>query len=222
MDCQAVRLLPAQDAARIVSELQLATFSDGKLTASGTAKGVKFNLQLGPEEAGASELDKAVYSAFQKSREFQQYAIPRRILKPMFSRYDPGMHYGAHVDNPLMGGTEGIRSDLSVTLFLSPPDSYDGGELVIERTLGEERIKLDAGEAIVYSSSSIHYVSEVTRGVRYAAVTWVQSAIRDERMRAMVYDLNRTLDLPDVARSPEAQLLLAKIHSNLLRYAAES
>jgi PKHD-type hydroxylase len=222
MNCQAIRLLPGHEASRIVSELEQRSFADGKLTASGFARDVKNNLQLKRTGREFTDLDKLVFDVCQQSAEFQAFAIPKRIAAPIFSRYDPGMQYGSHVDNAFMGGPSGVRSDLSVTLFLSPPDSYDGGELVVEMALGEQQIKLDAGEAIVYPSSSVHHVAPVTRGVRYAAVTWVQSAIGDERVRAILLDLNRTMAHPDAARSPELSLLLSKSYHNLLRYAAES
>jgi PKHD-type hydroxylase len=222
MNCQAIRLLPSREAARIVSELEQRSFADGKLTASGLARDVKNNLQLKRDGREFSHLDKLVFEVCQRSPEFMAFAIPKRIAAPIFSRYDPGMQYGSHVDNAFMGGPSGVRSDLSVTLFLSPPDSYDGGELVVEMALGEQQIKLDAGEAIVYPSSSVHHVAPVTRGVRFAAVTWVQSAIGDERLRAILHDLTRTLDHPETARSPELSLLLSKSYHNLLRYAAES
>lgn len=222
MNFQAVRLLPGQEAARVVSELEHGAFVDGKLTASGLAKDVKHNLQLKREGREFSDLDKLVFSAFQRSAEFQSFAIPKRVAAPIFSRYNAGMQYGSHVDSAFIGGTSGIRSDLSVTLFLSPPDAYDGGELVVEMALGEQPIKLDAGEAIVYPSSSIHHVAPVTRGVRYAAVTWVQSAVRDERIRAILHDLMQATSRTDVAGNAELSLLLTKSYHNLLRYAAES
>jgi PKHD-type hydroxylase len=222
MYCQAIRLLPGQEAGRIVAELEQSKFADGKLTASGYARDVKNNLQLDREGQRLIELDKAVFSLFQSSKEFQAFAIPRRITSPIFSRYDPGMRYGSHVDNAMMGSTGDVRADCAVTLFLSAPDSYDGGELVVEFPFGEQRIKLDAGEAIVYPASTVHHVAPVTRGVRYAAVTWVQSMIRDERMRGVLYDISRSLHYPEVAGSPEITLLLTKSYHNLLRYAADS
>jgi len=221
MNCQAIRVLPGQEAARLVSELSLRTFADGKMTASGFAREVKHNLQLQREGSNAGQLDQIVVSAFERSPEFQAFAIPRRVMAPIFSRYDPGMNYGSHVDNAFMAGG-GVRSDLSVTLFLSPPDTYDGGDLVIEMALGEQQIKLDAGEAIVYPASSVHRVAPVTRGVRFAAVTWVQSAIRDESVRTILHDLHRTMVHPDAARSQELSLLLSKSYHNLLRHAADS
>jgi PKHD-type hydroxylase len=222
MDCQAIRLLDGREAAQIVSELEQREFADGKMTASGFARDVKHNLQLKRDDDTVGDLDKLVYSAMKRSAGFQTFAIPKRVAPPIFSRYDLGMRYGAHIDNAFMGGVNGVRSDLSMTLFLSPPDSYDGGELVIKTALGEQPIKLDAGEAIVYLSSSIHHVAPVTRGVRYAAVTWVQSAVADERMRSILHDLDQSLRHKSAATDPELSLLLSKSYHNLLRYAAQS
>ena len=133
------------------------------------------------------------------------------------------MEYGAHIDSAIMGGSQfaGIRTDLSVTLFLSPPSSYDGGELVIELPAGEQEIKLDAGEAIVYPSCSIHYVAPVSRGVRLAAAIWVQSTVHDERLRGILYDLHRALQQVEAAKNSALTLLLGKSYHNLIRYAAE-
>jgi PKHD-type hydroxylase len=222
MNFQAIRFLPGHEAARIVAELDKREFVDGRLTATGFAREVKHNVQLKREGRDADELDKVVYSAFQGSEPFRSFALPQRIAAPLFSRYDCGMTYGSHVDNAFIGGPGGVRTDLSVTLFLSGPDTYDGGELVIEMALGEERIKLDAGEAIVYPSNCVHHVAPVTRGVRYAAITWVQSAVRDERLRAILYDLAGTMRHPDAARNAELMLRLSKSYNNLLRYAAQS
>jgi len=221
MNYQIIRLFPREEAACTVRQLEQCDFADGKMTASGHARDVKHNLQLRPDKPEFSALAKQLFTAFQRSPEFHSFAIPRRLASPIFSRYDPGMNYGSHVDNAFMGGTGGIRSDLSVTVFLSPPDTYDGGELVIEMTLGEQEIKLDAGEAVVYPSSSVHHVAPVTRGVRLAAVTWVQSAVRDERVRGILYDLSQSSRHPDVARNPELSLLMSKSYHNLLRYAAD-
>jgi PKHD-type hydroxylase len=159
-----------------------------------------------------------VLQAYRQSPEFQTFAIPKRLLLPIYSRYEPGMAYGAHIDNALMSE---IRTDLATTLFLSRPDTYDGGELVIETPVGEERIKLDAGEAIVYAASTVHYVAPVTRGVRLAAVTWIQSVVRDERIRAILFDLSVCSQLPATAEDAKLSLLLTKSYHNLLRYAAE-
>lgn len=217
MDYLVTRLLQTEEADGIVSELGQRNFSDGKLTARGHARDVKNNLQLSGPESDA--LTSVVVPAFQRSKDFQAFALPRRMAAPIFSRYDPGMEYGAHIDNAIM---HGLRTDLSITLFLSRPETYDGGELVLHLNLGKQEIKLDAGEAIVYPSTTVHHVAPVTRGARFAVVTWVQSIVRDERLRSILYDLNRTVSEESVAKNPALSVLLGKSYHNLLRYAAES
>jgi PKHD-type hydroxylase len=223
MNYQILRLLQREEVDRIVSALGQSAFADGRQTAQGQAREVKRNLQVERTAREPGGMDRVIIAAFQRHPEFQAFALPKRMMLPTFSRYDPGMEYGPHVDNALMGGPDGgrIRSDLAVTLFLSSPASYDGGALVMDTPTGEEEIKLDAGEAIVYPASSIHYVAPVTRGTRLAAVTWVQSMVRDERLRTILYDLARASKQADIAKSPDLLLVLGKSYHNLLRYAAE-
>jgi PKHD-type hydroxylase len=219
MSYLAVRILPTAEVDAIVAELGRHTFTDGKLTAGGLARGVKNNLQLAGMSPEIEALQEAIAAGFRRAPEFQAFAIPRRVMKPMFSRYEPGMEYGAHIDNAIMGD---MRTDLSVTLFLSRPDTYDGGELVIHTPPGNQEIKLDAGEAIVYRSSTLHHVAPVTRGARLAAVTWVQSAVRDEYIRDILYDLHQVTIHPEVVKISDAALTIGKAYNNLLRYAAEA
>jgi PKHD-type hydroxylase len=221
MNYQVIRILESEAAGRIAGDLRQNAFVDGKLTASGIAREVKHNLQMERTSPMPTEMDRAVLAAFSRNGEFQAFALPKKILPPLFNRYEPGMDYGAHVDNAIMGGANAIRTDLSVTLFLTPPSSYDGGELVLELPAGEQEIKLDAGEAIVYPSGSIHYVAPVSRGVRLAAAIWVQSCVRDERLRGILYDLHRALQQTEAAKNAALSLLLGKSYHNLIRYAAE-
>ena len=141
----------------------------------------------------------------------------------MFSRYDPGMKYGSHLDDAIMKGRSGkpLRTDFSLTIFLSPADSYDGGELVVELPAGEQEIKLDAGEAVAYSASSIHHVNPVTRGARLAAIMWVQSIVRDDQARTILCDLSQALAKAKEAGNRDLSLLINKSFHNLLRYASE-
>jgi PKHD-type hydroxylase len=221
MNYQVIRLLQREEVERIGSELRQSTFADGKLTAHGQAREVKNNLQLQNTEPAPGELEKLVLSALQRSAEFQAFALPKRMTRPTFSRYDPGMAYGSHIDGALMGGYTGVRTDLAMTLFLSPPATYDGGELVLERPIGEEEIKLDAGEAIVYPASTVHHVAPVTRGARVAVIMWLQSVVRDERLRGILYDLFQSSKQAEEAKHTALSLLLSKSYHNLLRYAAE-
>jgi PKHD-type hydroxylase len=219
MQYEVFRLVEHGEAARLVQSVAQLTFVDGKATASGHARDIKHNLQATPEAGMISDAEKTVLAAFDRHEEFQAFAMPRRFTRPIFSRYEPGMHYGPHVDRALMGENSGARSDLAMTLFLSPPSTYDGGELVIEHRRSRETIKLDSGEAIVYSASSIHHVAPVTRGVRLAAITWIQSVIHDESLRTILYDLRRAVDQA-TADNWSFALPLTQIYQNLIRYAA--
>ena len=215
------RLLGPDDAATMVRELSRLSFTDGKLTADGRAREIKNNLQVDRERAETREVDALFITAFGRNQEFQAFVMPQRFVMPLYSRYDSGMEYGPHIDNSLIGGFSGVRSDLAMTLFLSPPASYDGGELVLHLPVGKEEIKLDSGEAIVYPASYVHQVAPVTRGVRLAAVTWLQSAVRDERLRAILRDLYGAVNQTAAGGNHELSLLLNKTYHNLIRYAAE-
>jgi PKHD-type hydroxylase len=223
MDYQIFRLLEREEVDAVVWFVAQQVFADGRSTAHGLARAVKHNLQIDRTGPELSEADRILISALQRNPDFQSFAYPKRIMLPMFSRYDPGMEYGSHIDDGIMNSRNGdpVRSDIALTIFLSPPASYDGGELVIELPVGEEEIKLDAGEAVAYSASSIHHVNPVTRGVRLAAITWAQSTIRDQQARAILCDLRRAVARAGASGDRELTLLLNKSYHNLLRYAAE-
>jgi PKHD-type hydroxylase len=179
---------------------------------------VKHNLQAERSEPGRTDLDRTVISALERHPGFQAFAMPKRFAAPIFSRYEPGMEYGDHVESSITGG---VRTDLAMTLFLSPPASYEGGELVIQFSVGEQEIKLDSGEAVVYSATAVHHVNPVTSGTRLAAVTSMQSKVKEEELRAILYDLSRALNEAEKGPDRGQTLLLAKSYHNLVRYAAE-
>jgi PKHD-type hydroxylase len=199
------------------------TFVDGKATAGHRAKRVKHNLQADRAQSPqAAEVEEIILAALRRNAEFKRTALPRHIRPPLFSRYERGMHYGRHVDDAVMGSSHRARSDLSLTIFVSDPQDYDGGELVIETPFGEQEVKLPAGAAVVYASSTLHRVAAVTRGRRLAAVTWVQSLVRDPAAREILHDLdlvrracNRLA--PD---APETDLAY-KTYVNLMRMWSE-
>jgi PKHD-type hydroxylase len=222
MQYEIFRLLEPEEVQSIVRELAGQPFVDGKVTAAGAARAVKNNLQIERQSSATAEADRLVNTALHRCRDLQVWALPRRFVKPMYSRYEPGMEYGPHVDNSFMGGPNGVRTDLAVTIFLSPPATYDGGELAIHLPAGQEEIKLDAGEAVVYPASFVHHVAPVTLGVRLAAITWVQSAVRDERIRAILWDLSLAMRKTEQRQLDELSLLLNKSYHNLVRYAAQS
>jgi PKHD-type hydroxylase len=152
--------------------------------------------------------------------------LPRHIYPPMFNRYEDGMHFGNHIDGAvrrLPGSTDAIRTDVSATLFLSPPESYEGGELLIEDTHGRRTIKLPAGEMVVYPASSVHRVQPVTRGTRLACFFWVQSLVRDDAHRALLFHLDGAIqDLNQQHAAHPALVELTGVYHNLLRMWADT
>lgn len=220
MDFQIFTVLDPPEVDRILGGLAQINFVEGKTTAQGLAQAVKNNLQTELSSPAHQQLAESVRSALFKSSAFQAFALPRRVMLPMFSRYVPGMDYGSHMDSAIITTTgDPLRSDLAVTLFLAPPGSYDGGELTLELSHGEEQIKLPAGEAVAYSADTVHRVAPVTRGARMAAVTWVQSAVRDQRMRALLFDLYLAMQQAEKGEPPV--LLISKTYNNLLRMTSE-
>jgi len=197
-------------------------FKDGKLTAGYRAKLVKNNLQLDRDAPGAQEAKSIVLAGLKRNREFQDAALPRTIRPPLISRYREGMNYGWHVDDALMAGDPKVRSDISITVFLSDPGDYEGGQLIIASTFGEQEVKLPAGAAVVYASSALHQVAPVTGGERLAAVTWARSYVRDAVQREMLADMLAVQKKMAASMPDEAETDLAfKTYSNLLRMWSE-
>lgn len=164
-------------------------FVDGVLTSGWASRLVKNNEQLGAGPALAAAQAKVI-AALSANSVFTAAVLPRRFAPPLFARYEPSMAFGTHMDSPLMG-PEHLRSDVSVTVFLSDPDSYDGGELVMETSGGEAAYKLPAGSAVTYPTTVLHRVEPVTRGKREVAVTWAQSLVRRADQREILFDLER-------------------------------
>ena len=212
------QVLSPEEVERIVIKLKDAEFIDGAATAGWHAKQVKHNTQLKGNDPLNQELRGVVNQALQRNRLFQAAIRPKTIRSVLFSRYEPGMEYGYHVDNALMGDELPMRSDVSLTLFLSAPSTYTGGELVIDTSLGEQSFKLEAGAMIVYPSSTLHCVAPVTAGIRYAAVTWVQSFVRDASDREILFDLDtaQKVMFEKSGKTPEFDLV-SKSLANLLR-----
>jgi len=205
--------------ARLVGLMERAKFVDGRETAGEIARQVKNNNQVDGKDELMPEMRQLLVDCLERNALFNSAARPRHVRPALFSRYVPGMEYGNHIDEAIMNG---MRMDLSFTLFLSDPESYDGGELVIDSTAGEQEIKLPAGSAVLYPSTSLHRVAPVTRGQRLAAVTWVRSLIRDAQQREILFDLDRVHDtlFKHGGKSLETDLI-AKSQSNLLRLWAE-
>jgi PKHD-type hydroxylase len=195
------------------------SWSSGKRTAGSAARGVKENLQADGADPRVQALERFALDALRRHPLFEIAARPARISRLLFSRYEPGMTYGAHTDDALMGRDgEELRTDLAFTLFLAERDAYEGGALVVESALCEQEIALEAGDAILYPAGSIHHVAPVTRGVRLAAVGWVQSHIPDAGQREILLDLSVARERLAVAGSAREELLrLDKSISNLIR-----
>lgn len=215
-------VLTSEELQLIVETLDQADFVKGKTTAGWHAKLVKDNMQLKGEATYAKQLREQVKSALKRNALFQSAIQPKSIHTILFSRYEKGMSYGTHVDNALMGDREFWRSDVSFTLFLSSPSTYEGGELVIECSDGDRTYKLEAGSMIVYPSSTLHRVEEVTAGVRLATVGWVQSLIRDPNERELLFDLDTARRSIFAREGKTIEFdLISKSYANLLRKWAE-
>ncbi|WP_315784260.1 MULTISPECIES: Fe2+-dependent dioxygenase [unclassified Bradyrhizobium] len=204
-------------------------WEDGRSTAGAQSAMVKRNEQLPPDSEVARKLGHRIISAMTANPRFLAAAIPQQIFPPLFNRYsaESGHHFGIHVDNAVRGdkltGLR-IRTDLSVTLFLSEPEDYDGGELVIEDLYGSHEVKLPAGDLVLYPASSLHMVTPVTRGVRVASFFWLQSMIRDPLARSMIFDLDTTIQglSQRMGRDDPEMVRLTGLYHNLIRYWAET
>ena len=207
----------------IVSNLNLANFVDGKLTAGWHVQHVKNNTQLKNDSPYSQELRDLVHKSLWRNTAFQMTVYPKAIHSTLFSRYEQGMSYGRHIDNPLMLDPNWLRSDVSLTLFLNSPADYEGGELVLESSQGQKIFKQEAGSIVVYPSSTLHWVEPVKRGVRLVAVSWVQSLIREPSQREILYDLERARRtiFEQQGKTPTFDLI-TKSHANLLRRWAET
>ncbi|MEQ8709311.1 MAG: Fe2+-dependent dioxygenase [Rhodospirillales bacterium] len=184
------KLLTPEETGRLRKIGDQATFLDGGATAPELGrKGVKKNLELKMRSKQQTQVEEIVLAALNRNETFRTAAIPKHIQRPILSKYETGMHYGTHIDNPVQRSPEPMRLDLSLTLFLTEPESYAGGELVLDTGYGEKPVKLPAGDAMLYPTTMLHRVAEVTAGERLAAVTWIQSMVRDQAQRQILYDI---------------------------------
>ncbi|WP_374291720.1 Fe2+-dependent dioxygenase [Paenirhodobacter enshiensis] len=220
-------VLTREEVAHCRQVLEASSWADGRLTAGDLAVRVKNNLQIPADSAEALELGEIVLRALGRDPTYNSAALPLRVLPPMFNRYDPGMTFGAHTDNairtvPGAGGAR-MRADVSTTIFLSDPDEYDGGELVVQDTYGSQRVKLPAGHMVVYPSSSLHLVTPVTRGGRWASFFWAQSMVREDGRRAILYNLDLAIReiRATMGNEGEAVQRLVSHYHNLVRLWAE-
>jgi PKHD-type hydroxylase len=218
-------ILSAEQVANARARLAAAQWVDGRVTAGHQSGRVKDNLQLPEDHPLAQEFGQMVLAALQRSALFMSAALPLKVFPPLFNRYEGGQAFGSHVDNAIRhvtGTPHRVRTDLSATLFLDDPQDYDGGELCVEDTYGVHRVKLPAGDMVLYPATSLHYVTPVTRGARVACFFWIQSMVRDDGQRTLLFDLDTaiqrvTVDVPD---HPVA-VQLTGVYHNLLRQWAE-
>lgn len=196
-----------------------APFVDGRLSAGAAAKRVKNNEELDKGAVQLEHLNQIVMGGLVLHPAYRSGALPLRVAAPYYARYTPGRAYGDHVDDPIMGTDSALyRSDISITVFLNEPENYDGGELVIHTTFGSNEVKLAAGDAVMYPSSSLHQVRAVTRGERLVAVTWLQSLVRDPARRELLYQLNQAREkLLEVSPDAPETALVNTSYVNLVR-----
>ena len=205
----------------IRAALEKAEWGDGKATAGYLSARVQDNVQLPEASPVARRLGSMILDVLDANQLFISAALPLKVVPPLFNRYAGGQSYGGHVDGgirPVYGTPHRVRTDLSATLFLTPPEDYEGGELVIEDSFGERRVKLPAGDMVLYPGTSVHRVMPVTKGTRLASFFWVQSMVREDDKRARLFELDSALqelgrDVPDHA----ALVRIMGVYHNLLR-----
>lgn len=219
-------ILTPEELARGRAMLDAADWIDGRVTAGTQSAAVKFNEQLAEGSPAAQALGEMILGALARSALFVSAALPQRIFPPLFNRYSAGASFGVHVDNAIRaipGTPIRLRTDLSCTLFFAEPEEYDGGELEIEDVYGAQTVKLPAGHMILYPSTSLHRVRPVTRGARVASFFWLQSMIRTDAQRTMLFDLDQTIQRLSLEQGGnDANVVaLSGLYHNLLRLWAE-
>jgi PKHD-type hydroxylase len=212
------------EVAALRATLDAGPWADGNVTSGHQSATAKVNRQLPEDSAQAREVGGLVLQALNANPMFVSAALPHTIFPPLFNRYEGGEHFGVHVDNAIrQRGNVRIRSDLSCTLFLSEPDEYEGGELIIEEMYGPQSVKLPAGDLVLYPSKSLHRVTPVTRGARVASFFWLQSLIRDDADRETLFRLDVAIQRVSLDKGPKdtAVLELTAVYHNLMRRWAE-
>jgi PKHD-type hydroxylase len=214
-------VLTAEQVLRARQILENAEWVDGRVTAGHQSARAKNNMQLPEGSPAAREVGAVVLAALEQNPLFISAALPARVFPPLFNRYQGGQLFGTHVDNAIRqvtGTTHRIRTDLSATLFFTGPEEYDGGELVVEDTYGTHQVKLPAGHMILYPATSLHHVRPVTRGARIASFFWIQSMIRDDGQRTLLFDLDVAIQRINSERADHpVSVQLTGVYHNLLR-----
>jgi PKHD-type hydroxylase len=231
MMVQIPRLLSVEQVAHIRAILSGTDWVDGRVTAGTQSAQTKNNLQVPEDAPAARALGEIILTALGRNERFMSASLALRVFPPLFNRYDAGMDFGPHIDNAIRfvkpslgaGSPIRVRTDLSATLFLTDPSDYDGGELVIEDTFGIHKVKLDAGDLVLYAATSRHHVTPVTRGSRWSSFFWIQSMIRDEAARTMLWDLDNAVQgLRRQLGDTEHVVGLTGLYHNLVRRWAEA
>jgi PKHD-type hydroxylase len=218
-------VLSPEDAAGFRSALESTEWMDGRTTAGYQSARTKHNQQLADDHPLALKMGEKIVAALEKNPFFMGAALPLRLFPPLFNRYEGGQAFGVHVDNAVRqvrGTPHRIRTDLSATLFLTPPEEYEGGELVVEDTYGTQQVKLPAGHLVLYPSTSLHHVRPVTQGARISSFFWIQSMIRDDGQRTLLFDLDMAIQRI-VSEDPDhpSTTQLTGVYHNLIRMWAE-
>lgn len=220
------KVLNADELKEIQLLLSTASWTDGKVTAGTQSAQVKRNIQLPETGKEAEHARQIVLKALSRNALFFSAALPKKIYPPLFNQYQVGMDFGAHIDNAVrthaISGVH-VRTDISSTLFLSDPDGYDGGELVVEDTYGQQAVKLPAGDMVLYPGTSLHHVRQVTRGARVACFFWTQSMIRDDTQRTLLFDMDAAIaTLREQVGDNAAVIRLTGNYHNLIRMWADT
>jgi PKHD-type hydroxylase len=219
------KVLTPEQVAQARKRLDEAAWVDGRVTAGPQSARAKKNQQLPEDSAEAREVGELILAALQRSPLFMSAAIPLKVFPPLFNRYAGGHSFGSHVDNAIRqvpGTPHRVRTDLSATLFFAGPDDYEGGELVVEDTYGAHRVKLPAGDMVLYPSTSLHHVTPVTAGERVCSFFWIQSLIRDDGQRTLLFDMDTAIQrLARDAPEHPSTVQLTGVYHNLLRQWAE-
>jgi PKHD-type hydroxylase len=226
---QIPNLLTPEQLSRTLPVLEQAEWVDGRVTAGPQSAKAKDNVQIPEGHPAARQIGEMILTALGQNPLFLSAALPLRVFPPLFNRYSGGQSFATHVDNairPVTGTPHRIRTDLSATLFFTGPDEYDGGELCVEDTYGMQKIKLPAGHLILYPSTSLHHVRPVTRGARVCSFFWIQSLVRDDAKRSLLFDLDLSIqrlnrELPGQPVAAQTAIQLTGVYHNLLRQWSE-
>lgn len=219
------QLLDRSEARDFCERLASARFEDGRATARGSTREVKNNLQVPPEDPVGRELAQRLRERLQTNETFSHVAMPKRMLPLRFCKYEVGMAYGDHLDIPLMPmpGGQPLRTDVSMTVFLTDPNEYEGGALVFESEFGTKTIRGGAGDAVLYPSNTLHRVEAVTRGARVVAITWIESLVREAQKRRVLWELVDNVRRLERTHGPTNETrALRQTHYNLTRMWAET